>query len=163
MSSLVFLQPTAAPTFGGAEGNITSGNIAGNPSDQNTYLLDGGNNTSDLDGDNGTYVGSRSGVMPTPAESVEEFRVNTNNMTADFSSSSGGQVMVTTKRGTNQFHGSAYDFFQSDVMASNDWSNNFNGDPKPKSHYNRFGGAVGGPDAAGFPGRQDLLLPQLRG
>ena len=53
-------------------------------SDQNTYLLDGGNATSDFDGDNGTYVGSRSGVVPTPMESIEEVRVNTNNMTADF-------------------------------------------------------------------------------
>src|SRR5215472_703965 len=42
----LFVQPTAAPTFGGAEGNIMSGQIAGNMSDQNTYLLDGGNNTS---------------------------------------------------------------------------------------------------------------------
>ena len=54
--------------------------------DQNTFMLDGGNNTSDLDGDNATYVGHNgAGVMPTPVESVEEFRVNTNNMTADFS------------------------------------------------------------------------------
>src|SRR5579862_1911528 len=145
VSGLVFLQPTVAPTFNGAEGNVTSGQVAGNMSDQNTYLLDGGNNTSDLDGDNGTYVGSRSGVMPTPVESVEEFRVNTNNMTADFASSGGGQVMITTKRGTNQFHGSAYDFFQSDVLASNDYLNNFEGQAKPKSHYNRFGGSLGGP------------------
>ena len=76
VSSLVFLQPTVAPTFHNAEGNTTSGQVAGNMSDQNQYLLDGGNNTSDLDGDNGTYVGSRAGAMPTPVESVEEFRVN---------------------------------------------------------------------------------------
>ena len=163
VSSLVFLQPTAAPTFGGAEGNITSGNIAGNPADQNTYLLDGGNNTSDLDGDNGTYVGSRSGVMPTPVESVEEFRVNTNNMTSDFGSAAGGQVMITTKRGTNQFHGSAYDWFQSDVMAANDWGNNFNGTPKPKSHYNRFGGAVGGPMLPDFLGGKTYFYMNYEG
>ena len=164
VSSLVFLQPTAAPTFGGAEGNTTSGNIAGNPADQNTYLLDGGNNTSDLDGDNATYVNRNgAGVMPTPVESVEEFRVNTNNMTSDFGTSAGGQVMVTTKRGTNQFHGSAYDFFQSDVMASNDWSNNFNGDPKPKSHYNRFGGAVGGPMLPDFLGGKTYFYINYEG
>ena len=164
VSSLVFLQPTSAPTFGGAEGNITSGNIAGNPADQNTYLLDGGNNTSDLDGDNATYVNRNgAGVMPTPVESVEEFRVNTNNMTSDFGTSAGGQVMVTTKRGTNQFHGSAYDFFQSDVMASNDWSNNFNGDPKPKSHYNRFGGAIGGPMLPDFLGGKTYFYMNYEG
>ena len=164
VSSLAFLQPTAAPTFGGAEGNITSGNIAGNPADQNTFLLDGGNNTSDLDGDNATYVNHNgSGVMPTPVESVEEFRVNTNNMTSDFGTSAGGQIMVTTKRGTNQFHGSAYDFFQSDAMASNDWSNNFNGDPKPKSHYNRFGGAIGGPMLPDFLGGKTYFYLNYEG
>jgi hypothetical protein len=146
VSSLLFLQPTAAPTFNGAEGDTASGNIAGNFADQNTFLLDGGNNTSDLDGDNAVYLGGNGkGAIPTPVESVEEFRVNTNNMTADFGSSNGGVVMVTTKRGTNQFHGSAYDWFQADWMNSNDWYNNFHDISRPKSHYNRFGGSLGGP------------------
>ncbi|HLY19469.1 MAG TPA: hypothetical protein VKR61_19715, partial [Bryobacteraceae bacterium] len=163
VAGLVFLQPTAAPTFHGAEGNITSGQIAGNPSDQNTYQVDGGNNTDDMDGDRGTYVGSRSGVLPTPAESVEEFRVNTNNMTADFASSAGGQVMVTTKRGVNQFHGSAYDFFQSDVLASNDWSNNWEAITKPKSHYNRFGASIGGPLLPEFLGGKTYFYTNYEG
>jgi hypothetical protein len=111
VSSLLFLQPMTAPTFG-AEGNVTSGQVAGNMADQNSYFLDGGNATSDFDGDNGTYVGSRSAVVPTPMESVEEFRVNSNNMTADFGFSSGGQMLLTTKHGTNQFHGSLYEYFQ---------------------------------------------------
>jgi hypothetical protein len=164
VSALVFLQPTSAPTFNGAEGNITSGSIAGNTPDQNTFMLDGGNNTSDLDGDNATYIGHNgSGVMPTPAESVEEFRVNTNNMTADFSLSGGGQVLVTTKRGTNAFHGSAYDFFQADWLNSNDWYNNFNAIPKPKGHYNRFGGALGGPLTPKFLGGKTYLFVNYEG
>ena len=146
VSSLVFLQGTTAPTFNGAEGNITSGNIAGAMADQNTFMLDGGNNTSDLDGDNATYIGHNgAGVMPTPVESVEEFRVNTNNMTADFSTSGGGQIQVTTRRGGNQFHGSGYDFNQNSYFASNDFNNNFIDQKKPKSNYNRFGGSIGGP------------------
>lgn len=163
VAGLLFVQPTASPTFGGAEGNITSGQIAGNMGDQNTYLLDGGNNTSSLDGDNGTYVGARSGVVPTPMESVEEFKVNTNNMTADFGTSGGAQVMIQTKRGTNQFHGSAYDFFQSDVLSSNDWINNYNGIGKPKSHYNRFGGAFGGPILPNFLGGKTYIYMNYEG
>src|ERR1700761_6084499 len=164
VSSLVFLQPTAAPTFNGAEGNTTSGNIAGNFADQNTFMLDGGNNTSDLDGDNATYVNRNgSGVMPTPAESVEEFRVNTNNQAADFSMSGGGQVMVSTKRGTNTFHGSAYDFFQADWLNSNDWFNNFQGIAKPKAHFNRFGGALGGPLGPEFLGGKTYFYVNYEG
>lgn len=162
VSTLVFLQPTASPTFNGAEGNTTSGNIAGSFADQNSFMVDGGNNTSDLDGDNATYINRNgSGVMPTPAESVEEFRVNTNNQTADFSMSGGGQVMVSTKRGTNQFHGSAYDFFQADWLNSNDWFNNFNGIAKPKSHFNRFGGALGGPVGPSFLGGKTYFYVNL--
>ncbi len=162
-AGLLFIQPTAAPTFGGAEGNVTSGQIAGNMSDQNTYMLDGGNSTSDLDGDNGTYVGSRSGVVPTPLESIEEVRINTNNMTADFGLSMGGQVLMQTKRGSNQFHGAAYDFFQSDVLAANDWYNNFHGIDKPKSHYNRFGGSFGGPVLPSFLGGKTYLFVNYEG
>ena len=162
VSSLLFLQPMTAPTFG-AEGNITSGQVAGNMSDQNTYYLDGGNATSDFDGDNGTYVGSRSAVVPTPMESVEEFRVNTNNMTADFGFSGGGQMLLTTKRGTNQYHGSLYDYFQSDVLSSNDWYNNFHDIAKPKSHYNRFGGAVGGPVGPEFLGGKTYFFMNYEG
>ncbi len=164
VSSLVFFQPTAAPTFNGAEGNTTSGNIAGSLADQNTFMLDGGNNTSDLDGDNATYIGHNgAGVMPTPAESVEEFRVNTNNQTADFSLSAAGQVMVTTKRGSNTFHGAAYDFFQGDWLNSNDWYNNFNGIAKPKGHYNRFGGALGGPLLPSFLGGKTYFYVNYEG
>jgi len=163
-SSLLFFQPTAAPTFNGAEDNITSGNIAGATADQNTYLLDGGYNTSDLDGDNATYINHNgTGVMPTPAESVEEFRVNTNNMTSDFGVSQGGEVMVTTKRGTDAFHGAAYDFFQGDWLNSNDWYNNFNGIPKPKAHFNRFGGALGGPLAPNFLGGKTYFYTNYEG
>ncbi len=164
VSSLIYLQATAAPTMNGSEGNTTSGNIAGSLADQNTFMLDGGNNTSDLDGDNATYIGRNgAGVIPTPAESVEEFRVNTNNETSDFGLSQGGQVMITTKRGTNTFHGSAYDFFQADWLNSNDWYNNFNSIAKPKGHYNRFGGSLGGPLGPSFLGGKTYFFVNYEG
>src|ERR1039458_4738883 len=53
---------------------------------------------------------SPSGVMPTPADSVEEFKVNTAGQTADFNSSAGAEIKVVTKRGTSQFHGTAYEY-----------------------------------------------------
>ena len=128
-TSLLTLQPATAPSVGG--GDIYGGQVAGSLSDQNTYMLDGGNFTSDLEGDNGyTHVGM--GAIPTPIESIEEFKVATNNQTADFSSSAGGQVMLVTKRGTNSFHGAAYEFYQSQLFNANDWASNRLAEPKVK-------------------------------
>ncbi len=59
---------------------------------------------------------------------------------------------MTTKRGTNTFHGSAYDYLQNSALNSNDFFNNLEGVTKPVSHSNRFGGSVGGP-----------MLPNLLG
>ena len=146
-SSLLTFQPATAPTVGG--GDIYGGQVAGSLSDQNTYSLDGGNATSDLEGDN-AYTHSGRAAIPAPVESVQEFKVATNNQTADFASSAGGQVMLVTKRGSNSFHGSGYDYFQADWLNANTWTNNFKGNPKVKFHDNRFGGSVGGPM---LPGR----------
>lgn len=158
-TTLLTFQPMTAPVFGGAEGNETGGQVAGAISDQNTFTLDGGNATDDLAGDNGyvsgagyssggrQYFGPQAAI-PTPVESIEEFKVSTNNQTADFSTSSGGQVMLVTKRGTNSFHGSAYDYFQGDWLNARGWNLNstFGTNVKTvKQHQNRFGGAFGGP------------------
>jgi Carboxypeptidase regulatory-like domain len=141
-TSLLTLQPATAPSVGG--GDVYGGQVAGSLSDQNTYLLDGGNFTSDLEGDN-NYTHGGMGAIPTPIESIEEFKVATNNQTADFSSSAGGQVMLVTKRGTNTFHGAAYEFYQSQLFNANDWASNRLAEPKVKFHDNRFGGGIGGP------------------
>ena len=148
-TSLLIFQPNTAPTFGGAEGNTTGGQVAGAMSDQNTYTLDGGNATDDLAGDNNYTAYNRGYVapqaaIPTPIESIQEFKVNTNNMTADFSDADGAQVLLITKRGTDQWHGSLYDYFQADWLNANSWNNNVVGVPKVKEHQNRVGGSVGG-------------------
>lgn len=146
-TSLLYFQPTAVSGFNGATGDITSGTVAGQTPDQNTYSIDGGNATDDLSGDNGYINGFNVGVaaIPTPIESIEEFRVTDTNATASFSNSSGGHVMLITKRGSDTFHGSAYDFLQNSALDTNDWNNNFTGQAKPVSSYNRFGFDVGGP------------------
>lgn len=149
-TTLLIFQPTTAPTFSGTEGNTTGGQVAGQMSDQNSFTLDGGQATDDLAGDNNYVAGSRGYVgpqaaIPTPVESIEEFKVATNNQTADFAESAGGQVMLVTKRGTNSWHGSGYDYFQADWLNSSSWGNNLLGAPKTKQHQNRFGGSLGGP------------------
>jgi hypothetical protein len=142
-------------------GVLPTGQVAGAVSDQNLYQLDGGNNSSDMDGNYAVYTnasgntaggagGTPSGVMPTPIESIEEFKVGTNNQTADFNGAAGGQVAMVTRRGTNQWHGSAYEYyFSTNVGGANQWKNNHtlvNGAATPTliSHQNRFGGSFGG-------------------
>jgi Carboxypeptidase regulatory-like domain len=150
-TSLLTLQPATAPYAPGG-GDVYGGQVAGSLSDQNTYMLDGGNITSDLEGDNNytnNGIGGR-GAIPTPLESIEEFKVATNNQTADFFTSAGGQVMLQSKRGGSGFHGSAYEYFQSQLFNANTWDNNRHLRPIVKFHDNRFGGGVGGPL---FPGK----------
>lgn len=125
------------------------GQVAGQETDQNTFMIDGANNSQDMDGGNNTYLagfgGSVNGTVPTPQESVEELKVNTSGQTADFYSSAGGQVQLVTKRGSDSFHGSAYDYYQADWLDANTFANNAVGNPQVKQHQNRFGGALGGP------------------
>jgi hypothetical protein len=137
-------------------GVTPSGQVAGTQTDQNTYLIDGANVTDDNSG-NLSYnsmpnLGVASGVIPTPVESIEEFKMSTSNQTADFANSAGSQIQMVTKRGTNQLHGSVYEYyFGSNVGAANSWKNNHTKSgslpytPLPSSHYNRFGATAGGP------------------
>jgi hypothetical protein len=147
-STLATLQPAVAPT----------GAVAGVMNDQNTFQLDGGSITSDMDGNQIIYTtffasnGAPTGVVPTPVESIEEFKVAISNQTADFGGASGGQIQMVTKRGSNAFHGSAYEYyFATNVGAANTWKNNHtpaSGLPftaLPVTHRNRFGATVGGP------------------
>jgi len=141
-------------------GVTPAGNVAGAVTDQNTYMVDGANNTDDNSG-NLSYnslpnMGSlgTTGVIPTPVESIEEFKLATSNQTADFGNSGGSQVQMITKRGTSQLHGSLYEYyFGTNIGAANSWLNNKTPSrtlglpytPLPKSHYNRFGASAGGP------------------
>jgi len=147
-ATFVTLQPGVSP----------NGSVAGAVRDQSTFLLDGGQNSDDMDGSMTAYTpsfagdptggivgGGPTGVMPTPLDSVEEYKVNTANQTAEFNSSAGAQVEVVTKRGTNQWHGTAYEYYLDNGLDANSFQNNFTGTPLPSYHYNRFGAAGGGP------------------
>jgi hypothetical protein len=158
VTTLALLQP----------GTTLSGQTAGSFSDANTYTLDGANITDDMAGNVTSYQtnfvgvggsqtnGGPSGVIPTPIESIEEIRVNVSNQTSDFNNSSGGQIQMASKRGTNTIHGSAYYYyFDTAVGAANTWSADhtpalFNGvqygyTPIVSNHRTRYGGALGGP------------------
>jgi Carboxypeptidase regulatory-like domain len=153
VSTFITLQP----------GVGTDGSVAGAFNDQSYFTLDGGYNTNDMDGNMSIYTMSYAGdptggvagqfygssaptgVIPTPQDSVEEFKVNTAGQTADFNSSAGAEIKIVTKRGTSAYHGTAYEFYKDNSWAGNTWQNNYNDVPRPSFHYSRFGGAFGGP------------------
>ena len=158
-TSLLLLQPMAIPGFNGpggtGEGNLSGGAVAGARADQNTFMIDGGDATSNMEGGGGYntgFVATPRAAVPTPVESLEEFRVQTNNAGADFTRSGGAEVQMVTKRGTNDWHGAGYFYHQNDELNANNWfRNNGFGDPtvapivNPEWRDNRYGGRVGGP------------------
>src|SRR5882724_11830259 len=111
---------------------LINGGVDGGAGSVN-YFLDGGINI--------TGLRNTGNILPNP-DAVQEFRVQTNNYNAEYGRFSSGVVNVLTKSGTNQFHGSLFEFVQNTVLNANDWGNTFD---TPPLHRNRFGGAFGGP------------------
>ncbi len=148
--SLLSLQPGVTPT----------GEVMGSRRDQNNITLDGvdvnDNENSGIGGqaDVGSQQGSNAtgqtgiagfnSVLPIPLDSVQEFRVTVAGQGADEGRSSGGQVVLITKSGTNQLHGSAYEYNRNTVTAANSWFNNFSGVPITPLNRNQFGASLGG-------------------
>lgn len=121
------------------------GSVNGARSDQTNVTLDGVDNN---DANNGRAF---EGALRTTLDSIEEFRVATSNSNADAGRSSGAQVSLITKSGTNNFHGSLYEYNRSNIGQANDWFNEqaqvASGLPNRPGQLvrNTFGTAVGGP------------------
>jgi len=141
---LALTQPGVTPSPGTvlpAVAGVPSGdfNIAGGRDNAITYLLDGGDNTS---------VTYGVPVMNPNPDAVAEFRILTNNYTAEYGRSAGGVVTVVTKSGTNDWHGSVYDYLRNDALDANNFfnkSNPENPQPRPVLKRNQFGATFGGP------------------
>lgn len=110
--------------------------INGQRSASTDLLLDGGENMDQF---------TAAVAQPIPLDSVQEFRVITNGMTAEYGRASGGVVNVATKNGTNNLHGSAYEYGRYSALSSNTYFNAANGVEKPKFTRNQFGFSLGGP------------------
>jgi len=119
---------------------------------QNNFISNGGRNaTADmlLDGVTVTNFEQNSGIqVPTytpSVDAVEEFTVQQTNFSAENGFSGGTIVNMVTRSGTNQFHGSLYEFFRNQKLDANNWFNNQGGVPIAALRNNNFGGTVGGP------------------
>jgi Carboxypeptidase regulatory-like domain/TonB-dependent Receptor Plug Domain/TonB dependent receptor len=78
-------------------------------------------------------------------DDLQEFRVESSSYSAEYGRSPGGQLTFVTRSGTNDFHGSAYEYFRNGSLDANDWFNDHFGQPKEVLHQNDFGGTFGGP------------------
>jgi hypothetical protein len=125
----------AGPTnsgFGDRGIQISSISINGSPNSMNAQMLDGANNVL-------SYVGEVG--VPPAVDAVEEFKVQSGTMSAEFGFTAGGTINLVTKSGTNEIHGSAYEFLRNDKF---DARNTFSPRNLPL-RYNQFGGTIGGP------------------
>ncbi|HYK58154.1 MAG TPA: TonB-dependent receptor [Bryobacteraceae bacterium] len=116
--------------------NAARPNLNGNREQANYYILDGV--------DNNEFVDNNVAYSPS-VDAIQEMNIITNNPSAEFGHFLGGVINVSLKSGTNQFHGNAFEFLRNDFFNANEWSNNFNGLPTPRQHWNEYGGTVGGP------------------
>ena len=78
-------------------------------------------------------------------DDLQEFRIETSSFAPEFGRQPGGQVLLTTRSGTNDWHGGAFDYFRNDVMDANDWFSNNAGLSRAEERHNDFGGYLGGP------------------
>src|SRR5580658_5025701 len=132
---LALLQPgvTESNDDNGGAGNYS---IAGGRTDSVTFLLDGGLNNDLLDNSN---------LLDPNPDSIAEFRLLTSNYTAEYGRNGGGIISEVIKSGSNQIHGSAFDFFRNRVLDANDFFNIPLGIPRLDLKRNQFGGTLGGP------------------
>ncbi len=132
--SVANLAAGAIPSSGSRDQTFSA---YGNTGLQNAFLLDGGRNENYLRGlDNR----ARDIIRP-PLDALSEFSVQTSNFSAEFGAAAGAVVSAITKSGTNQFHGSAYDFLRNDRLDAI----NFFAQTRPLLVRNQYGGSFGGP------------------
>ena len=121
---------------GSADQDVSFFNFGGGYFGTTAFLLDGAWDASEGWG----------GVIYVPSpDNVQEFKVQQNSFTAQYGWSTGNVINVVTKSGTSQIHGDVYDYLRNGALDANNYFNNLHGNPRPNSHRNQFGVAVGGP------------------
>ena len=142
---VLFFQNNNSASNPNATTDSRQGAVAGSRSDQGNITLDG------IDDNDQTNGYAFTGVLRATIDSTEEFRVTTASSNADAGRSSGAQVTLITKAGTNQLHGSAYEYWRNRYFAANDWFNkkaqaaSLAANKPPQLTRNTFGGTIGGP------------------
>ena len=126
-------------------GVTRSGFVNGGRADQSNITLDGVDVNEQQDGLDVITDEAFASVLRVTRDSLQEFRVTTTNPNAEQGRSSGAQVSLVTRSGSNQWHGSLFEIHRNTVTTANDFFNNAAGVERPQLLRNIFGGSVGGP------------------
>jgi len=110
--------------------------VNGLPWSGNLYMVDGIHNEEPLN----AFIS-----ITTPLAAIQEFKIETSNPTAEYGSFGGAVVNLTTKSGTNEFHGEVFEYIRNDAFNARDFFNHRPGSRRAPYHANQFGGAIGGP------------------
>jgi hypothetical protein len=154
---VVTQSPNASPTGAGSGGDFS---VNGQRTESNYYMVDGvAGNVSAGTGfgtQNSTQTQATSGSVPAgtvlgttqsliSVDALQEFRVLSSTYSAEFGRTPGGQFSLVTRSGTNDFHGTAFDYLRNGVFDASDWFNNALGVANSPLRQNDFGGTLGGP------------------
>ena len=128
----------AAPGGGGAEGGTYVGafSVGGQRDRGANYQLDGADNNQGINNNVAAFVN---------VDAIEEFTIQTSTFSAEFGRNSGAVVNVATRSGTNEFHGTAFEFLRNRVFDARNFFENAGGAPDSAFILNQFGGVFGGP------------------
>lgn len=155
---LILLTPgivTNSPQTVAGNGRTGEFSVSGQRTESNYYTVDGVSaniaaplGTAALSATAGslpaaTALGTTQSLVSVDA--MEEFRVQTSTYSAEYGHNPGGQFSFVTRSGTNQWHGTAFDYLRNDILDANNWFNNYFGRTKPPLRQNDFGGVLGGP------------------
>ena len=138
---LKFLLLTPGVTTDVRTGDLSFGGLRGT---LNNLQVDGSDNNNNFYGQAVGRTGTGRAPYQFSVDSVEEFQINSNGYSAEFGRAGGAVTNVVTKSGTNDFHGSAFDYFRDRYMNANTWINNSRGIPLQPFHVNQFGATAGG-------------------
>ncbi|MBV9499304.1 MAG: TonB-dependent receptor, partial [Acidobacteriaceae bacterium] len=147
--ALVALTAGVVPQGQPSAGNSSTGNPVGaNPFAAGDFQIGGGQAGQSqilIDGvpTNGAYLNVVT-VIPTQ-DAVQEFKVQTNNLGPEYGRFAGGVINLSTKSGSNEYHGTAYEFLRNKLLNANDFFSNAAGNPRPAFTQNQFGANGGGP------------------
>jgi hypothetical protein len=154
--TLIELTPGVVPTTSGVT-DAGQFSVNGQRATSNYWTVDGvsantgigvnqnGNPGNGLSGSIGSFSATGGTNSLVSVDAIQEFRIQTSTYSPEFGRTPGAQISLVTRSGSNQFHGTLFDYFRNDALDANDWFADQAHLPKPQERQNDFGGTLGGP------------------